>query len=43
VNLRNVPEAERPPQESLEVDFDPWVGVEWTEGDDGGTPGAEPR
>jgi DNA ligase D-like protein (predicted polymerase) len=24
VNLRNVPEAERPQQEELEVDFDPW-------------------
>ncbi len=27
VNLRNVPEAERPPQEALEVDYDPWS--EW--------------
>ncbi len=26
VNLRNVPEAERPPQEALEVDYDPWAG-----------------
>jgi DNA ligase D-like protein (predicted polymerase) len=25
VNLRNVPEAERPPQEALEVDYDPWT------------------
>ena len=24
LNLRNVPEAERPPQEPLEVDYDPW-------------------
>ncbi|NJC71020.1 hypothetical protein HC031_15045 [Planosporangium thailandense] len=24
LNLRHVPEAERPPQEALEVDFDPW-------------------
>ena len=24
VNLRNVPEAERPAQEALEVDYDPW-------------------
>jgi len=24
LNLRNVPEAERPPQETLEVDYDPW-------------------
>ncbi|MGZ8607360.1 MAG: DNA polymerase domain-containing protein [Actinomycetota bacterium] len=29
LNLRNVPEAERPPQEPLEVDYDPWEGVEW--------------
>ena len=28
VNLRNVPENERPPQEALEVDYDPWEGVE---------------
>jgi hypothetical protein len=31
VNLRNVPEHERPPQEPLEVDYDPWEGVEWSE------------
>lgn len=24
LNLRNVPEDERPPQEALEVDYDPW-------------------
>ncbi|HEX5936912.1 MAG TPA: DNA primase small subunit domain-containing protein [Actinomycetota bacterium] len=29
VNLRNVPEDERPSQEVLEVDYDPWEGVEW--------------
>jgi DNA ligase D-like protein (predicted polymerase) len=28
LNLRNVPERERPPQEALEVDFDPWEGYE---------------
>jgi hypothetical protein len=28
INLRHVPEAERPPQEPLEVDFDPWAGVD---------------
>jgi len=28
LNLRNVPEAERPPQEALEVDYDPWAGAE---------------
>jgi DNA ligase D-like protein (predicted polymerase) len=27
LNLRNVPEAQRPPQEALEVDFDPWQGL----------------
>ncbi len=27
LNLRHVPEAQRPPQESLEVDYDPWAGV----------------
>src|SRR5438132_438765 len=26
INLRNVPEPERPPQEALEVDYDPWAG-----------------
>jgi DNA ligase D-like protein (predicted polymerase) len=26
LNLRNVPEAARPPQEPLEVDYDPWRG-----------------
>ena len=26
INLRNVPESERPPQEVLEVDYDPWAG-----------------
>ncbi len=28
VNLRNVPAGERPPQEALEVDYDPWQGHE---------------
>ena len=32
VNLRNVPEAERPAQEALEVDFEPWEGIEWSKG-----------
>jgi bifunctional non-homologous end joining protein LigD len=27
LNLRHVAEAERPPQEELEVDYDPWAGV----------------
>ena len=29
LNLRHVPRDERPPQEPLEVDYDPWAGVEW--------------
>jgi DNA ligase D-like protein (predicted polymerase) len=29
VNLKNVPEELRPSQEPLEVDYDPWAGVEW--------------
>jgi bifunctional non-homologous end joining protein LigD len=29
LNLRHVPEEERPPQEPLEVDYDPWAGVAW--------------
>jgi bifunctional non-homologous end joining protein LigD len=29
LNLRHVPEDERPSQEPLEVDYDPWEGVEW--------------
>ncbi len=28
MNLRNVPEDERPPQEALEVDYDPWEGMD---------------
>jgi len=27
LNLRNVPAAQRPAQEPLEVDFDPWAGA----------------
>ena len=27
LNLRNVPAADRPPQEPLEVDYDPWAGT----------------
>ncbi|MGZ8566299.1 MAG: DNA polymerase domain-containing protein, partial [Actinomycetota bacterium] len=26
INLRNVPAADRPAQETLEVDYDPWEG-----------------
>jgi bifunctional non-homologous end joining protein LigD len=29
LNLRHVPEDERPLQEPLEVDYDPWAGMEW--------------
>jgi DNA ligase D len=29
VNLQHVPEDERPPQEPLEVDYDPWAGTPW--------------
>jgi DNA ligase D-like protein (predicted polymerase) len=38
VNLRHVPDDERPPQEALEVDYDPWAAF----GDGGGdrTPGS---
>jgi hypothetical protein len=40
LNLRNVPEAKRPPQEALEVDYDPWEGVEWPgRSGSGDTPG----
>ncbi|HYF12555.1 MAG TPA: DNA polymerase domain-containing protein [Actinomycetota bacterium] len=28
VNLRHVPEGERPAQEALEVDYDPWAGLQ---------------
>ncbi len=33
VNLPHVPEERRPPQEALEVDYDPWEGVTWSEED----------
>jgi DNA ligase D-like protein (predicted polymerase) len=29
VNLIHVPKADRPPQEPLEIDYDPWAGFEW--------------
>ena len=29
VNLQHVPEPDRPPQEELEVDYDPWAGRTW--------------
>ncbi len=41
LNLRNVPEDERPPQEPLEVDYDPWGGMDWkAEGGPDGPPSA---
>ncbi len=41
LNLRNVPEDERPPQEPLEVDYDPWEGMGWKgEGGPDGPPSA---
>ncbi len=33
VNLQHVPEAERPQQEPLEVDYDPWVNTPWAQSD----------
>ncbi len=41
VNLEHVPEPERPPQEPLEVDYDPWAGYEWP--DRSGQPVRAPR
>jgi bifunctional non-homologous end joining protein LigD len=37
LNLRNVPEDERPPQGALEVDYDPWAGWEPPGPDEGQT------
>jgi DNA ligase D-like protein (predicted polymerase) len=36
VNLQHVPEGERPAQEQLEVDYDPWANAPWAR-DDGAT------
>ncbi|WP_347978154.1 non-homologous end-joining DNA ligase [Microbacterium sp. ProA8] len=38
VNLQHVPEAERPPQEALIADYDPWEGKSWP-----GAPGSAGR
>ncbi len=38
LNLEHVPEDQRPPQEPLEVDYDPWAGVDFSS-DDGGSGG----
>ncbi len=29
VNLQHVPEPDRPAQEPLEVDYNPWEGMTW--------------
>ncbi|HJU98144.1 MAG TPA: non-homologous end-joining DNA ligase [Jiangellaceae bacterium] len=34
VNLQHVPESERPPQEPLEVDYDPWANFAGVDGQD---------
>jgi DNA ligase D-like protein (predicted polymerase) len=34
VNLQHVPEAERPEQEPLEVDYNPWANAPWARADD---------
>ena len=41
LNLRNVPEAQRPVQEPLEVDFDPWAGLRRPEADQDGQRGPD--
>ncbi|MFB9239819.1 non-homologous end-joining DNA ligase [Plantactinospora siamensis] len=41
INLQHVPVAERPEQEPLEVDYDPWAGRAPT-GQPGGKPGGDP-
>jgi bifunctional non-homologous end joining protein LigD len=33
VNLQHVPDAERPSQEPLEVDYNPWANTPWARGD----------
>ena len=33
VNLQHVPEPDRPEQEPLEVDYDPWAGIDWSKVD----------
>jgi len=36
VNLQHVPEDQRPPQEALDPNYDPWAGVVWPDSEDGG-------
>jgi bifunctional non-homologous end joining protein LigD len=50
LNLRHVPEDRRPPQEALEVDYDPWQGIGWDDPEarerwlrGGGRPDRSPR
>lgn len=44
INLQHVPEAERPEQGPLLVDYDPWAGKTWPGGDAaGGSAGGGPR
>jgi hypothetical protein len=43
LNLRNVPEAERPAQEALEVDYDPWEGFQGPPPRPGGPEGGRRR
>ena len=38
LNLEHVPVDQRPPQEPLEVDYDPWAGIDFSS-DDGGSGG----
>jgi DNA ligase D-like protein (predicted polymerase) len=33
INLQHVPDAERPPQGPLEVDYNPWANLPWARGD----------
>jgi bifunctional non-homologous end joining protein LigD len=40
INLEHVPEDERPSQEPLEVDYDPWEGVAWPISGDREGPGS---
>ncbi len=34
INLQHVPEGERPPQEPLEIDYDPWADTPWARDSD---------
>jgi DNA ligase D-like protein (predicted polymerase)/urease gamma subunit len=43
LNLEHIPPAQRPPQEPLEVDYDPWAGMQWPPADTGETRQLPPR